>query len=134
MEYSLDFRGNTIELPKYTLAITDKFDKLEKDNSKVLSAKERVKNIYKFLEDLLGKERTKEILDDFNNCDPNEVNILYLDIIKCYNKPVEEHESSGLKEQMDNAGVAEIIKLLEAISKSNISFKPNSGVPYRVVK
>lgn len=133
MEYVVDFRGHTIELPKYTLAITEKFDKLDKDNAKLLSAKDRLKNIYKLLEDLIGKDALKEVVGLFDECDPNEVNILYFEVVKCYNSPVEEYQANGIKEQMDSAGVSDIISLLDAISKSNISFKPN-GTPYRVVK
>lgn len=131
MDYIVEFYGNEIELPKYSLEITDKVEKVESTIARLSTVREQIKTVYKFLEDLLGKETVKTLLGSFASCDPNDINILYLKIVKCYNKPIENFQTESIKSDIDETGVNELIPLLEALKQANV-LPTKNGVPYKV--
>lgn len=40
--------------------------------------------MYKFESELIGKQKLSELIGDFNDCDPNDINLLYLKIVASY--------------------------------------------------
>lgn len=134
MDYIVEFNNAEYSLAPYTIAVADKIEKLESTTSKLLGLKEKVKNIYKFLEDVMSKEVVQQVIGTFDNVDPNAVYLLYFNVIKSYNKPITEYNNDNVRENLDTAGIKELTELINAFSKSNINFKEDTGVPFKVVK
>ena len=51
----------------------------------------------------------------FNETDPNLINIMYLELIKAYNKPIEEFNQNKITDSLQNSGVEDITKLLNSL-------------------
>lgn len=109
--YKLTFKNKEIELPKYTMAVMDKIEALDKFTG---SGSELIRLMYNFIEDLIGGELVQELLGAVDDVDTNDVNILFSSIIKCYKKPFEKYQ---LEEAGSIINAPQIQKSLDAIDK-----------------
>lgn len=91
MKYFITVSGSTYDLPDYTFAIADKIEVQENMNSGNGKFRDKCKGMYDLICSLIGKDKVENQIGKFTECDPNMVNILYLDIIKAYNKPLSEY-------------------------------------------
>ena len=52
-----------------------------------VSMKDRCQSMYNIISEIIGKEKTTEMIGTFKTADPNDISILYSEIIKTYIKP-----------------------------------------------
>ena len=64
---------------------------------------------------IIGDEKVSETIGAFNETDPNLINIMYLELIKAYNKPIEEFNQNNLTDSLQNSGIEDITKLLNSL-------------------
>ena len=112
MDYQVEFNGDVFTLPKYNLKIAEQLEKPE------LHFKEKCKGMYELVCTLLGQENCEKALGKFNNVDPNELNILYLSIIKTYNKPLNNFNQSIALGDIDLSSYDKLIELINAMDKA----------------
>ena len=118
-DYRIEYGGNEYELPKYSFLISEKLEKQEEINKGVSNFKSKCKQMYNLIADILGADVTKEIIGEFSSTDPNEINILYLKIVKAYSKPIEDFNEDTISNSLDNLTVDKIIELTKAVEKAN---------------
>lgn len=124
MEYNITINGESYELPKYNMKIAEKLEKTELLNNKASeSFKAKCKSMYDFCAELLGKEIVAVLIGKFEESDPNDINILYLDIVKTYNKPLEDYQQTETSEKLNGMEFDKLTELLNAVSRSDKFFK-----------
>lgn len=115
--YSLIFDEKSIELPKYSFEIADRLTKVEAVINSGQAYKKKCEEIFKFEKELLGKEIVDDIVGDFSTCDPNDIMLLYMGIVDCYNQPIVEKKSEQLQKTFDSVDLSKISKLTDSINK-----------------
>ena len=60
--------------------------------------REKTEILYKTLGNILGKEKVEELVGKLKECDPNDIQILFLTISNSYNKPVDEYQEKQYEE------------------------------------
>lgn len=122
MKYSFVFKGKTYELPNYNVEMVRKLEELDERGANA-SASEQLQLLYNYVNETLGEEVTNTILGDFDNADPNEVNMIYMDIVNAYHRPLEERELKEREAQVkDNFKAVQsdkIIDLMSALSNAS---------------
>lgn len=91
MRYFVTMNNETVDLPDYTFGIADKIEDQERLNSGNGKFRDKCKGMYDLICSLIGKDKVESQIGKFPDCDPNMVNIIYLDIIKAYNKPLNDY-------------------------------------------
>ena len=107
--------GMVIELPKYTFDIAEKIERQEIVNSGTSKFKDKCKSMYTTICSIIGEDKVSDAIGAFNETDPNLINIMYLELIKAYNKPIEEFNQNKLTDSLQNSGVEDITKLLNSL-------------------
>lgn len=99
--YKITFEGQNIDLPNYTLEISRKIESLNKVDEEE-SIEVKLQAMYSFIDDILGTEKTVKVLGEYEKCDPNLINILFLSIIDEYDRPRKEYVMNrALKDYQD---------------------------------
>lgn len=119
MEYTILENGKTYDLPKYNLKISAKMEVVENFKRTGASSCDKIRKMYDFIAEIIGKENAVEILGKVDDADPNYINIVYLDIVKAYNKPLTEYESERQAEQLDNDIFDKLDKLVKGVNALN---------------
>lgn len=126
MNYSIIINNETVNLPDYTFGIADKIETQENLNAGSAKFRDKCKGMYDLICTLIGKDETEKHIGKFNDADPNTVNIVYLEIIKAYNKPlndynIDENQSkfSDALSAIDGEQVSKISELMKAINTVN---------------
>ena len=106
MEYIFEYNNEEIQLPSYNLDVVDKLEKADKVNmSENRTLREKTKVLFELESDLIGEEKTKELVGgDLKSCDPNIVQILFILIIRAYDKPIDDinaEQTQGTFEQLE---------------------------------
>jgi hypothetical protein len=117
MNYTVEMNGNVIELPKYTISVMEKIEQVENKTNSSASTKTKLQGLYEFSCNLVGKEKVEEVIGKFEEADPNDINILYLSIVREYNKPLNDFEMDKGMEQIKELNNSEITKLGDTVSK-----------------
>ena len=93
-----DRHGNTIELPKLTLAMSDQMDEIEQTESN----RERYQMQLDYLTNVLGEQYVKEELEGstIDDVDLVMLNVLYVAIVNAYALPVQQAQLEAMKRQM----------------------------------
>lgn len=91
MRYFVTINNETTDLPDYTFSIADKIEEQERLNSGNGKFRDKCRGMYDLICSLVGKDKVESQIGKFPECDPNMVNIIYLDIIKAYNKPLNDY-------------------------------------------
>ena len=115
MDYSMTVNGMVIELPKYTFDIAEKIERQEIVNSGTSKFKDKCKSMYSTICSIIGDDKVSDTIGSFNETDPNLINIMYLELIKAYNKPIEEFNQNNLTDSLQNSGIEDITKLLNSL-------------------
>ena len=93
MQYSVVHNGVTCLLPEFTRRVKKKIDEVnEKISNVTIPLDTRIDTMYAFLQESVGEENLAKALgsEDLDEVDMNDVNILYLKIVKEYDRPLEE--------------------------------------------
>lgn len=115
MEYTVIWNGQSYDLPCYSLKISEKLEEIENINRSSAKFREKCKKMYDLAEFVIGKQAVLEILGKFDDSDPNKVNILYLEILKSYNKPLEDYSMAGMEEMMNSDELEKVLEIVKAL-------------------
>ncbi len=129
MLYTVIINDRSYDLPKKTLAITEKLDETAKVDSLNIPVREKYKRVLDCILALIGKEGAEEALGstDLSEVDLSDVTITFRKIVDAYNKPVQDFvnmsgrgalDSVPIKEMTDLANAAtQILNAAEAVKK-----------------
>ena len=123
MEYTIVKNGEVIELPKYSMKIAERLEQVDTINKSAEKFKNKCKSMYELLVEIVGKEKLAELIGKLEDCDPNELNLLYLDVVESYNKPIEEKNTNSTNEKLNSVDIQKMTELLNAIGKSDKVFR-----------
>jgi len=115
MTYTIINNDQSYDLIPYDLKIAEELEKIELLNAGSQAFKEKCRGMYKLFEKVLGKEAVLETLGKFEIIDPNDINILYLKIVKAYNKPLTDYQAEQVNDSLDDAGLDKILEVMKAI-------------------
>lgn len=119
MNYTLNYGGESFELPPYNLSIADKLEKQEAINTGNGRFRDKCNSMYILITELLGKDTVENLIGKFVDCDPNEINIVYLLITRAYSKPLTEYTQSESFESLENPQIDKLIDLVNAFDKAS---------------
>jgi len=101
MKYTIEFKDIDLELPNYNLDIAEALEKADKVNmSESKSYREKTEILYNTISNILGKDKVVELVGKLKECDPNDIQILFLTIGHSYNKPVDDYQDKITEETM----------------------------------
>lgn len=115
MEYTVIYNGQSYDIPNYSIKISEKLEEIELLNRGNQKFREKCKKMYDFASDILGKETVVSILGKFDESDPNGINILYLEIVKSYNKPLVDYNMQGFEEKLGDGQIDKVLEMINAI-------------------
>ena len=64
---------------------------------------------------LIGKENVDELIGNLDDADPNTLNMLYLNIVKVYNAPVNDFQKDEIHNTLSEVPIDKIASALQAI-------------------
>lgn len=115
--YSIVFNGTEVNLPKYSFTIANKIEEIEISNNNASKKfKDKCNLMYKFESELIGKQQLSDLIGDFNDCDPNDINLLYLSIVASYQKPIADYNSEATESKMNDANLSKLLEVLNVVS------------------
>ncbi len=124
--YTLMFKNRTYEIPKYSIAVRKKMDRIDADNmNQNIDQEQKYRNMYEFIKEMVGEENAVDMYgtNDFDQVDLNDITISYLGVCSAYDKPVndERKKSSAMNSvsEEDKKLITEIIR--NAGSLQNLS-------------
>lgn len=113
--YSILFEGKKIELPKYSVALALQIEDLDRVEGTV---SDKLKALYDFVESLIGEQIT-ELIGSFDDVDPNMLNILFLQIVNCYNKPLNDYNMKEATKIMDDPNIKKTLDTIDKVVEAN---------------
>ena len=109
--------GETIHLPDYTVDIAEKIESVMLYADTKARFRDKIKKMYDFLANLLGKEKVVEQFGKFETCDPNDINLLFLRITDTYNRPVADYNDDKIVEKLDKTQIDKLSKIVDSADK-----------------
>lgn len=116
MVYTIIENEKSYDLPQYNLKISAKMEAVEKFKTTAASASDKIRKMYGFITELVGKENAVEMIGKVDEADPNMINIVYLDIVRAYNKPLMDYEKERQAEQVNNEAFEKLEKLMSNLN------------------
>lgn len=106
MNYFIEFDNQEISLPQYTWEIEDKLVEADKINmSENKTSRQKGEHLYNLECELLGEDKTKEIVGgDIKSCDPNAIQVVFIKILRAYDKPIEDVNAEKEQPMLDQLG------------------------------
>lgn len=120
-EYTLKIHNREYELPKKTISVQERIDKIDDENEKkTLSKRKKYENMFVFVKDMVGEDAAKEIfetedLNSIDNLDLCTITISYLGIVDAYSKAIRDYQMDGSKSVIDNEVLGKIISLAKSV-------------------
>lgn len=124
MNYQINVNGSTYALPAYNIKIMQMLDEQEKKNNDAsVDILDKLKSLYNTCESLIPN--LSAIIGSFDSLDPNELNLVYLNIIQAYSEPVNSHNNDEAKTKIQDAlssieGADKMVELIEKLEKLNL--------------
>lgn len=115
MMYSILFEGKKIDLPEYSVELATEIEALDNVEG---TLKEKLQAMYDFVYKLVG-EQTIEVIGTFEDVDPNLLNILFLNIVTTYNKPLEDYNMQQTLKVFDNPQMKKVLDNIDKIVEAN---------------
>ena len=119
MTYTLTYNNQMVEIPNYNFSIAELIEKQELVNASKSKFKDKCRSMYSTIEGIIGCSKIEELIGKFEDCDPNEINILYLQILKTYNEPLENYKDSDVYTRLDNFQIEKLTSLVDALDKAS---------------
>ena len=117
MTYELNYGGEIVELPAYNFDIADKLEKQETINAGTAKFRDKCKSMYELIKSLTGEEFVSKVIGNFNKADPNEINIVYMKIVRVYSSPLNEYNEDSLN-QVDYSKIDKVVEIINALDKA----------------
>lgn len=106
MNYFIEFDNQEVSLPQYTWEIEDKLVEADKINmSENKTSRQKGEHLYNLECELIGEDKTKEIVGgDLKSCDPNAIQVVFIKILRAYDKPIEDVNAEKEQPMLDQLG------------------------------
>lgn len=118
--YVIVYNDKEIELPKYSFVIAEKLEAIELSNKQETKKfKEKCRMMYNFEKELIGEDTLKEIVGDFDTCDPNDINLVYKGIVNCYNQPVIDKQNEELRSLLNDNEISKLLEMVDKVDSLN---------------
>lgn len=117
MEYTLIIGSRSYDLPKKTMTVVEKLDKVSNiDSVKGISLQEKFTVVFNTVSDFVGAENAKEIFgsSDVREVDLTEVTIAMQKIIDAYDKPLNDYESEKSRRKLDALPIEKLVAISKA--------------------
>lgn len=111
--YSLILNNKNIQLPNYSFGIAERLEECSAINSSERTYKDKCLALYDFEKDLLGEDKISELVGDFETCDPNDIQLLFMGIVSCYNQPIEKKRNEQINNALSKIDIDKISKIME---------------------
>lgn len=132
-----DANGSVIELPKLTLALSDRMDEIQ---AETVNAKRYALQL-DFLRDVLGSEYVEAELDGtgVDDVDLVSLNILYTAIVNAYTLPVQQAQLEAARKQLQQVqpmlqSVDQMARMQQLATGNAVTSAPRSRQGFRNVK
>ena len=108
-----DGQGNSVELPKLTMALSARMDEVGAASTN----NARFARQYEFVKDVCGEEYCAEVLDGetIDDIDLVALNVLYIGVVNAYAAPAAKAQAQGVAEQMK--ALKPIVGVADAVGK-----------------
>lgn len=103
MEHTVIVNNKSYDLPKKTLAVTEKLDKaLKVDTVKGLNVRKKYETLHETVKELVGEENAAEMLGSANldEIDLSELAVVVLSINDAYEKPMNDYQAERMRERI----------------------------------
>lgn len=119
MLYTVIINDRSYDLPKKTLAITEKLDETAKVDSLNIPVREKYKRVLDCILALIGQEGAEEALGstDLSEVDLSDVTITFRKIVDAYNKPVQDFVNMSGRGALDSVPIKEMTDLANAATQ-----------------
>lgn len=120
-EYALRINNREYELPKKTISVQERIDKIDDENEKkLISKRKKYENMFAFVKDMVGEDAAKEIFetDDLSRIDDIDlctITISYLGIVDAYSKAVRDYQLDGSESVINNEVLGKVISLAKSV-------------------
>ena len=117
MVHTIIVNNKSYDLPKKTVAITEKLDKaLTADSIKGLTVRGKFEILHNFVKDLVGEENAAEILGSANldDIDLSELALIVLNINEAYEKPLDDFQTERMRAKMSAFPMDKITSITNA--------------------
>lgn len=106
MNYFIEFDNQEISLPQYTWEIEDKLVEADKINmSENKTSRQKGEHLYNLECELLGEDKLKDLVGgDIKSCDPNAIQVVFIKILRAYDKPIEDVNAEKEQPMLDQLG------------------------------
>ena len=118
MQYNINYNDTVVTLPKYSLKIAEMLEQQDKINSSPIKFREKCKTMFTTLENIIGNEKISELLGKFEECDPNDINLLYLSTVKAYGEPLNSYNTDSVYNSLNDMQVDKLTRLMDALEKA----------------
>ena len=118
MDYSIVFEGTEYPLPKYSIKIAEDLDAVETVCQSNVKFREKCKKMYDVISKILGKENLVGIVGEFNDVEPNKLNLVYLMLITEYSRPVDEFRADEIHNKLSSMSIDKITQVASAVTKA----------------
>lgn len=122
MQYIVNHNGVKCNLPVFTRGVKKKIDEVnEQIRNTDIPLDDRIDTIYDFLKETVGDENLKKSLgsDDLDEIDLNDLNIMYLEVTKAYDKPMDDFNKPEIDSETRKLfnDVNNLAKNMESVSR-----------------
>ena len=131
MEYTLQIHNREYELPKKTLAVEEKIEKIRKlcKDPKV-TTRTQYENKLKFITEMVGEDNAKEIFEsnDISNIaemDLGEIDTAYRGVLDGFARPDREAVAKENLKVLGNPMIQQMLSIAEGMDKLQVVLKEN---------
>jgi hypothetical protein len=119
MIYTVIINDRSYDLPKKTMAITEKLDAIAQVDELDIPVREKYRKVLDCVLAILGKEATEEALGstDLNEVDLSEVTIAFRKIVDAYNRPVQDYVNASGRGALEGMPLQEMTALANAATQ-----------------
>lgn len=117
--YEVNYGGEVVALPKYNFKIAEKLEKQDSINAGNTRFRDKCKSMYELEKELLGADFVDRVIGNFEDADPNEINIVYIQIVRTYNDVLSEYTSQDISDKIETSKVDKVVELVNALDKAN---------------
>lgn len=111
MEYRVTINDQIFNLPKKTIAITQKVETIEAImEDTTIDAEVRFGKMYTFIAEVIGVTNTRKILGSvIAKCDTNEILIITKSIIDVYNSPIKRYNDTKKLDDLEKSPLGRLM-------------------------
>ncbi len=122
MIYTVLINDRSYDLPKRTIAVTNKLDSAAKvDSDARLTMREKIKKVFDTVSELIGPENMEDAFGskDLDEIDTTEITLAFRMIVDAYNKPLSDYTLQSTVEELNKLPLEKLSALIETADSLN---------------